>query len=310
VTVALAARYRMSAFGLDVRADFQLPGARPLDAAGPGDGLALTLVPADELDPHLAEPRVLRMLHSFSGCPYAMLEGAGGDMLICYGHRGMFHLSPDARELRCAPTNRSDVHWQRELLDTVLWSISLMRGFELLHASAVDTPAGVIAFVAASGGGKSTMAAEYLRRGHRLFSDDMVALEERGGEVVAHPGPRVMNLPWRLDPSDVGADPIAAIGDERWVELPGPPPPARPLAAVVQVDRAPGHEPRCERLAGTSLKLLRYSVGLPYLEGRTKPRFELFGRVAAVTPLLHLTADLSVPAGAMADLVDARIAGE
>jgi hypothetical protein len=308
--VPAADGWGMSAFGLEVRTDFPLPGARRLGGAEPGEDLALRLVPADSLDPYLAEPRILRLLHAFGDCPYAMLEGTAGDILVCYGYRGLFHLSADGRELLCGPTDPADVHWQRELLDTMLWTVSLIRGFELLHASAVDTPAGVIAFVAESGGGKSTMAAEYLRRGHALFSDDMVALEERAGELLAHPGPRVMNLPGRVDPAEVGATAIAAIGDERWVELSGPAPPARPLAAVVLVDRAPGNEARCTPIDGTSLKLLPYAVGLPYVEGGSRRRFELFGRVAAATPLLHLTADLSVPAGAMADLVDARIAAE
>jgi hypothetical protein len=299
--------FRLSAFGLDVEADFPLPGARP--GGSPGGDLALRLVPADELLPLLAEPRLLRLLHAFDGCAYAMLEGPDGDILVCYGYRGLLHVSADQRLLRCAPTVQTDPHWQRVLLDTVLWSVSLMRGFELLHASAVETPAGIVAFVAMSGGGKSSLAAEFLLRGARLFCDDVVALDDPGGEVVAFPGPPVMNLPRQLDPAVLGARPIADFGDERWVEVDPPSGEARSLAAVVLVDRAPGLKAACSPVEGTPLDLLPHAFGLPHVNGRDKRRFELFSRVAATTPLLRLTADPSVPTGVLADLVDAGIAG-
>jgi hypothetical protein len=297
--------FRLSAFGLEVDADFALPGARP--GAPPEADLALRLVPQDEFLPLIAEPRMLRLLASFDDCPYAMLEAPAGDALLCYGHRAFLHLSADRRLLRCAPTALDDPHWQRVLLDTVLWSVSLLRGFELLHASAVETPAGVIAFVAASGGGKSSLASEYLRRGASLFSDDIVALDERDGDVVGFPGPGVMNLPRQFAPADVAARPIADFGDERWVELKSSATGARPLAAVVIVDRAPAHEAACSRVEATTLELLPHALGLPHLEQRVRRRFELFSRVAVTTPVLHLTADLSVPTGVLADLVDAAL---
>ena len=81
------------------------------------------------------------------------------------GTARIFHLSTDGRVLRCAPTDRDDPIWQRVLLDTVLWTVSLLRGYEQLHASAVRTADGVIAFTAGSGGGKTSLAAEFLRRG-------------------------------------------------------------------------------------------------------------------------------------------------
>jgi hypothetical protein len=300
-----AERFRLSAFGLEVDADFALPGARP--GTAPEADLALRLVPQDEFLPLIAEPRMLRLLASFDDCPYAMLEAPAGDALLCYGHRAFLHLSADRRILRCGPTVRDDPHWQRVLLDTVLWSVSLLRGFELLHASAVETPAGVIAFVAASGGGKSSLAAEYLRRGASFFSDDIVALDDSDGRVVGFPGPPVINLPRQLEPAEVGARPIADFGEERWVEIEPVSPGARSLAAVVIVDRAPRQEAACSRVEATTLELLPHALGLPHLEGRVRRRFELFSRVAATTPVLHLTAEPTVSTGVLADLVDAAL---
>jgi hypothetical protein len=300
----IADSVRLSAFGLEIDADFPLPGARPGGAEG---DLSLRLAPQDEFVPLIGEARLLRLLASFDDCAYAMLEAPAGDVLICYGHRALLHLSADRRLLRCAPTVQDDPHWQRVLLDTVLWSVSLLRGFELLHASAVETPAGIVAFVAASGGGKSSLAAEYLRRGASFFSDDIVALDDPDGRVVGFPGPPVINLPRQFAPADVAARPIADFGDERWVEVEPVSPGARPLAAVVIVDRARGHEAACARVEATTLELLPHALGLPHLEERVRRRFELFSRVAATTPVLHLTADLDVPTGELADLVDAAL---
>jgi hypothetical protein len=49
-------------------------------------------------------------------------------------------------------------------------------GGEVLHASAVLTARGVVAFCGASGSGKSTIAYGLHRRGHGLWADDAVAL--------------------------------------------------------------------------------------------------------------------------------------
>jgi hypothetical protein len=50
-------------------------------------------------------------------------------------------------------------------------------GCEVLHASAVRTDAGVVAFCAISETGKSTTVAALTRRGYRLWADDAVVFE-------------------------------------------------------------------------------------------------------------------------------------
>lgn len=296
----------LSAFGLTIESDFALPGAEP---AAPGRELALRLAGQDELVALTAEPRVLRGLHVFDDCPYAMLEGSDGDVLIWYGQRAFFHLSADGRVLRCAPTERDDPVWQRVLLDTVLWTASLLRGYELLHASAVRTANGVVAFLAASGGGKTSLAAEFLRRGAALYTDDILALELRDGGVVAHRGPALMNLPRHLVPEIAGeANVLADFGEEQWVRIQRPALSAEPLAAVVIVARAVGLDTRCVRAENTALALLAHLVAFPHLAERERTRFELYASLASRTPLLELTADPSVPTAELADLVAEGVA--
>jgi hypothetical protein len=270
--------------------------------------LILRKVRRAELEPLAGEERVLRYSRAFDDCPFAMLESHRRDILFSYGARALFHLSADRRVLRCAPTDGDDRSWQRVLLDTVLWTTSLLRGFELLHASAVETSAGVVAFAAISGAGKTSLAAEHVRRGARLFCDDILALDDPDGQVVGYPGPPLMNLPHSLPADSLGeADVIAHFDDEQWVHLKTPSPAVQPLAAVVLVDRRSGEQARCAAIEATSLSVLPHAVGYPPVGERARRRFELLGTLASTTPVLRLVADPSVPTAELADLVEKRI---
>ncbi|MPZ64376.1 MAG: hypothetical protein GEU83_02220 [Pseudonocardiaceae bacterium] len=62
-----------------------------------------------------------------------------------------------------------------------------LRGELVLHASAVQLGDGALAFVGASGMGKSTLAALLCTSGHRLVTDDVLRVDLTDG-VVVHPG--------------------------------------------------------------------------------------------------------------------------
>ena len=306
---AAAARERVVGFGLEVTADFPLPGLEMMTGAEPTHGLVLRRVTADVLPAPGDEPRYLRNLQAYGGSGFVMLESAAGDVLFHYGRRASFHLSADHGLLRCAPGSGDEALWQRVLLDTVLWTVSLLRGFELLHGSAVSTPGGLLGLVAGMGGGKSSLAAEYVRRGASLFADDVIALAGANGAIVAHPGPPLMNLPRRLAGDRLrGAEVIGDFGDELWVRIARETPLPTPLAALVLIHRVPGGHASCSRLDATNLTLLPHAVTLPHLARRARHRFEVFGAVAASTPVLSLTADPSVATHDLADLIQSQIA--
>jgi hypothetical protein len=67
-------------------------------------------------------------------------------------------------------------------------------GHELLHASAVLMPEGVVALTGVSGAGKSTLAHLMTLRGHTAWADDAVMFECRPGDEV-----RAVPLPFRLN---------------------------------------------------------------------------------------------------------------
>jgi hypothetical protein len=91
---------------------------------------------------------------------------------------------PSARQ------NLIDEAYRRIVLPLALQAL----GTEVLHASAVLTPHGLLALCAASGIGKSTLAFGLSRRGYPLWADDAVAFEVSGREVRTVPLPFVTRL--------------------------------------------------------------------------------------------------------------------
>jgi hypothetical protein len=74
------------------------------------------------------------------------------------------------------------------LLGSAMSALLHQRGILPLHASAVEVANNGILICGASGSGKSTMAAGFLRRGYRLISDDVSALGlDDDGKVVVYP---------------------------------------------------------------------------------------------------------------------------
>ena len=78
--------------------------------------------------------------------------------------------------------------WVRSVLPLVVQA----RGTQVLHASAVATPGGMVALCGTSTAGKSTLAAALLARGREVVADDALAFEAGGDGVDAFP------LPFRL----------------------------------------------------------------------------------------------------------------
>jgi hypothetical protein len=73
------------------------------------------------------------------------------------------------------------------LLGPVLGLALRLRGVTCLHASAVAFGNHAVAFAGTEGAGKSTTAAALAQRGHRVISDDIVALVESDGAFFVLP---------------------------------------------------------------------------------------------------------------------------
>jgi len=73
------------------------------------------------------------------------------------------------------------------LLGPVLSYAMLMHGIEPLHATVVDIDGEGLALLGDSGSGKSTLAAAFVRAGHKLLTDDVLALKKSNGHWVGYP---------------------------------------------------------------------------------------------------------------------------
>jgi hypothetical protein len=269
--------------------------------------------------------------HGWSGTiddtTFMVEQGVAGDYRFVHGAppdphgafslhtRALYHLSPDRSELRYAVRDRSDPASWRVLLDSVLFTVSLLHGHEALHAGAVATPTGVIAITAATGGGKSTLLAELLRRGSTLMADDVLALEPHGHESspIAHPAPPLMTLPATVV-ALLGEDSAAAIcslDGESWIAVPVCPEPL-PIRALVVLDRGPGSahypsQPVLTKIEAPLVPLLDSLMSFPKTPERERARFELASALCSKAGVWRLAADLEAPPSLLADVL---LAGE
>jgi hypothetical protein len=292
--------WHLNAFGLDVEADFALPDAVPDPSRGASQRLRIREAAWSELIESGAHACLLRSLLAIDGVPFAVLESADGAVVFHYGREATFRLSADRGELLCSPGVDGNAVSLRVLLDTVLWTVSLFGGTELLHASAVETETGVVAFVAGSGCGKSSLAAAFLRQGADLFADDVVALRRTDtGQILAFPGPRLMNLPSSIDPSEITAVvPLHRFPSENWVSVPGRRLIPQPLAAIVHLERRHGSAIEFEFEPGSALWLLPQMAFLAAPGGLPNPRPERdFSRFTLAAELLRQTPAFSLTAG-------------
>ena len=99
-----------------------------------------------------------------------------------------FFLSPDAKNIQCYPAEDTPLETIRHLLlDQVIPLVLNHQGKLVLHAGAVVLPEGAVAFLGASGFGKSTLTASFSQQGFPLLTDDCVLLEEKDGQILVVP---------------------------------------------------------------------------------------------------------------------------
>jgi hypothetical protein len=112
-------------------------------------------------------------------------------------------------------------------------------GLEVLHASAVVSPTGVVAFAAASEAGKSTLAYGLADRGYGTWTDDALAFDVLAGTPHAFP------LPFRLrlrpaSATHFGLEPATGGTIAGASEAAGDP---EPISTVFLLERKPSGPP-------------------------------------------------------------------
>jgi hypothetical protein len=179
------------AFGIHVEANFQIPelppGARAGDwprtrlesaelenlrRAWPGDG-ALRLV-----DRRFTDGRQMMVVEHDEEAGY----------LVSAPQYGLHVVDGDGSRVSCALPAGPAWRWERLLFAQVLPLAAALAGRTLFHASAVAIGGAVLAFTGPVRAGKSSVAAHLVAGGAELVTDDVLALEANGHDVLAFPG--------------------------------------------------------------------------------------------------------------------------
>jgi hypothetical protein len=289
-------RTRYVAYGLELHSSFSLPGMSPsADERLPS--LTVELVTPEELAAAWSgsdrPPEWIGRLGD--GCDLTIERGSGEDLLFSYGRRARFLLTADGRSLMCAP-RRTALSWQQALLGKVLPSISVQLGYEALHASAVNSPSGVVAILAPSGTGKTSVAIELMRRGWGLFADDVLTLADTDGEVLAHRGAPHMNVaqdqPDELPLEEIGAT-LGVLAGERWVAARSAPHAPQAVCLLCLLERCSTLSLDAQVLSPSPLPLAPYMLGLRGHAERERRRFTLYANLMSSTTLMRITCDLA-----------------
>jgi hypothetical protein len=148
-------------------------------------------------------------------------EGTTPDIRIRYGETGAPEDGPDGYSaseqgtlLRVPRVGRYSIREGREivvepsadapdhnvrlfLLGSALGALLHQRGLLPLHANAIEMEGRAVAFCGHSGAGKSTIAAWFHDRGHRILTDDVCVIGfDAAGRALAYPGIPRLRL-WR-----------------------------------------------------------------------------------------------------------------
>jgi hypothetical protein len=113
---------------------------------------------------------------------------------IEFSDTGVFDIREGGSDITwCAPREPNLGYVRFDVLARVLPMTLHAEGMLCLHGSAVATADGVIAFVAPSRHGKSTLATALVRAGARLVTDDLLVVEP-GSPPIARPGVQTVRL--------------------------------------------------------------------------------------------------------------------
>jgi len=265
-----------SAFGLQIRTAIDLPGRW----RAPGTGLPVLAIEESsdhEIDEQWSGAQRLGWRGRVDGRDLIVEHGRAGDLSIRLQPGIRLHLSSDGERLLLADGGGDRILTLRLLLDSALFTASLNRGHEALHAGAVATDAGLLAVAGATGTGKSSLVAALLAAGCGFHTDDVLVLRRVGAVVRAAPGPPVLTVPHPV-PAGLGAT-VADLGGESWLAVTGADG-ERPLAGIVCLAPAEAVVDWRWLLGG----LLRF----PRTPEREQARFEVAADLAATTPVHRL----------------------
>jgi hypothetical protein len=226
---------------------------------------------------------------------------------------GCYLVAPNGRNVLAAPPSGPAWRWERLVLAQVLPLAAVLRGKEILHASAVALSGQAVAFMGVSGAGKTTLAGRLAARGAQLVTDDVLALDLAGATVRAHRGSALA----RIDPAELRTLPPAereALGPvrargEKWHIAPPPARDRMPLGLTYHLARASRFDGvQLVRVDPYDPALLLGNAFLPYLRdaGRLRRQLDVCSAIARDTPLYQVRVGATAGSAQVAEAVHAH----
>jgi hypothetical protein len=315
----LEAPWFYSAFGLGLQAEHPIPGLVPLPGL-PKIDVEISLDTGEQAWSSLCRgPHRCFYVSDYldrHGQPvlHVWKVGRGGHFWFRYSDGIEFIIDRQAARIWGRQPEQAageEVAWY--LLGPILGFVLRLRGVMCLHASAVIVGGRALAFMGPQGAGKSTTAAIFARWGYPVLADDVVAVREQGGAILAFPAsPRLALWPEAVQHLYASPDalprltPVESIDstfDKRRLDLTAggyhfqseP----LPLGAIyiLSSPRRPG-PPSVEPLDGGRgmMALARNTYRADLLDKKMLlQEFKAIGRLAATIPLRQVTpsADLA-----------------
>ena len=234
---------------------------------------------------------------------FAAERASNGAYRFFHGGRTLLELSPDHRRLTGdLDPAVTDVRWWRAVLDSILFTVALLRGGEALHAGAVATPAGAVAIAGPQASGKSTLLAHLVRHEDAtLLCDDVLFVSATGPAVVAHPGPPLMTVPRTLPGTgSPPGTPIDDLADETWTAVATGVEPVA-LRRIVLLDRSAPRAADVLPEPEPFVALMRHLLPFPRTGPRAAARLALASEIARTVELVRLRAPLHYPVQGLAE---------
>ena len=300
--------YTFDAFGLAVEVDWPLAGATPAAAAEAGRRpTTVRRVEPESLAVAWESPGERLFEREFMGEIAITFERAEDYRIWAKGF-GRYAVSTDGTEVRCERGTVVEHAQERFLFAQVLPLAAVLRGFELLHASAVCLNGAAVAFAGPSGVGKTTLMSRLVVRGAGFLTDDVLALEQGADGPIAYPGPPYLAvLDGDADQVDVAGRIGRLVGtsDKLNVVVPvgrG----AFPLRAVYHLESGPGLQ--LEPIGSDIVRRLLASVFVPYFvtPERLQRQLEMAQLLGETVPQFRLQIPRTIDLEEAVDAVEAH----
>ena len=298
---------RTHVFGIEVESSFEVPGLADSKPSRHLPTTILELGSPDEVNAPWAARQPERVVEERFGRknPARTIDHDADLGYRLYArHFGLASISADGSRVHCAPPDVSPWRWQRFLVGRVLPWASLLRGREVIHASAVVVRDRIVAMVGPSGWGKSSLALRMVLRGAGFFTDDVLALSREGERVMGHPGTGLVGVR-PAEKQALGRTGLRRLGrvvgsaNKTYVAVARQESPLE-LGALYFL-RPPGHGTSAIE-AGAAARDLLGSAFIPSVTSpdRLTRLLDLCAELSRATPLFRLNVDTAAGADALA----------